>query len=66
MVAVVRFPLGGAGQVSYSLPATEHILNNSHDFVTAIVISYITASHTQGRVPWAAPGSGNQKRKKGS
>lgn len=53
-MAVVRFQVRGCGQVSPNVSATEHILNNGHDFITATVISYVPASHTQGESPGSA------------
>lgn len=36
--------------MSPTVPALESALSDSHDFVTAVLMSYITPSHTQGRV----------------
>lgn len=61
-MAGVRFQLRGCGQVSPNVSTTEHMLSIGQDVVTALRLSYVTASHTQGESP-TAPGSGNQKRR---
>lgn len=60
-MAAVRFQLGVLVKCPAG-PATEHVLNNSQDFVTATVTACVPASHTPGRVSRQRPAVGVRKK----